>query len=487
MIEALTRDRLLGGRVLLGQPAQGYRVAIDPVLLAAAVPADAGARVLDAGAGTGAAALCLAVRVPGCRVVGIELQPALQHIAAANVTDNALASRVEILPGDLTRLTSCRELRSRHDQSPLPGRSSATPPPQPERACAHVEGTPLDAWLGACLRMLRTRRHADPDPSRRAPGRDPGGPRRSAGRPDHLPLVAGAAGQPRQARAGAGPQGLARAAGAAAGAGPARAPTAGSAPRPRRCCATARRWPCRLGRPMLDVRGWLGRLRSRAPVVPVVRLNGVIGGSSLRGGGLSLNSVNPSLERAFKLRGAKAVALAINSPGGSPVQSALIAGRIRALAAREEAPRDRLRRGCRRLGRLLAGAGRRRDLCRPELDRGQHRGDQRGLRLRRGAGPARHRAPGLYRGCQEGAARPVPAGRSRRRRAPPRHPRGAPPGLQGDRARAPRRAPAGRRQRPVRGPDLDRPRRPRSRPDRWPGRPARRAARALWRQGAGCR
>jgi signal peptide peptidase SppA len=89
---------------------------------------------------------------------------------------------------------------------------------------------------------------------------------------------------------------------------------------------------------MRDVRAWLGRLRSRAPVVPVVRLSGVIGGPSLRGSGLSLASVNPALERAFKLRGAKAVALSINSPGGSPVQSALIASRIRALAGEKKLP-----------------------------------------------------------------------------------------------------------------------------------------------------
>ena len=72
------------------------------------------------------------------------------------------------------------------------------------------------------------------------------------------------------------------------------------------------------------------RFRGGAPVVPVVRLSGVIGGPSLRGMGLSLNGINPALERAFKVRGAKAVALSINSPGGSPVQSALIAARIRA-------------------------------------------------------------------------------------------------------------------------------------------------------------
>jgi serine protease SohB len=85
---------------------------------------------------------------------------------------------------------------------------------------------------------------------------------------------------------------------------------------------------------------WFDRLRPqpRVPVVPVVRLVGVIGGPSLRGSGLTLNGLNPALERAFKTRGAKAVALAINCPGGSPVQSALIAERIRVLAADKKLP-----------------------------------------------------------------------------------------------------------------------------------------------------
>jgi serine protease SohB len=93
---------------------------------------------------------------------------------------------------------------------------------------------------------------------------------------------------------------------------------------------------------MVELRPWVWRwwpaLRPRVPVVPVVRLAGVIGGPSLRGVGLSLNAVNPALERAFKVRGARAVALAINSPGGSPVQSALIAARIRALASDKNLP-----------------------------------------------------------------------------------------------------------------------------------------------------
>ena len=78
----------------------------------------------------------------------------------------------------------------------------------------------------------------------------------------------------------------------------------------------------------------------KAPVVPVIRLTGVIGagGGALRGEGLSFAGLSSSIERAFKMRGAKAVALAINSPGGSPVQSALIAQRIRTLAAEHELP-----------------------------------------------------------------------------------------------------------------------------------------------------
>lgn len=78
----------------------------------------------------------------------------------------------------------------------------------------------------------------------------------------------------------------------------------------------------------------------RGPVVPVIRLAGVIGagGGALRGESLSFQGLSSSIERAFKIKGAKAVALVINSPGGSPVQSALIGERIRTLAAENDIP-----------------------------------------------------------------------------------------------------------------------------------------------------
>ncbi len=75
------------------------------------------------------------------------------------------------------------------------------------------------------------------------------------------------------------------------------------------------------------------------PLVPVVRLNGPIftGGDAFRRG-LSLQRTATPLERAFKMKGAKAVALIVNSPGGSPAQSSLIGGRIRAHAAESGLP-----------------------------------------------------------------------------------------------------------------------------------------------------
>jgi signal peptide peptidase SppA len=80
------------------------------------------------------------------------------------------------------------------------------------------------------------------------------------------------------------------------------------------------------------------RLRPDIPVVPVVRLSGVIGVVTPLRPGLLLSSVAKSLERAFSVRNARAVALLINSPGGSPTQSHLIFRRIRQLSEEKKVP-----------------------------------------------------------------------------------------------------------------------------------------------------
>jgi signal peptide peptidase SppA len=80
------------------------------------------------------------------------------------------------------------------------------------------------------------------------------------------------------------------------------------------------------------------RLRRGIAVVPVVRLSGVIGAVTPLRPGMSLTGVAKTLERAFAIKNAKAVALMINSPGGSPVQSRQIYLRIRQLAAEKKLP-----------------------------------------------------------------------------------------------------------------------------------------------------
>jgi serine protease SohB len=78
------------------------------------------------------------------------------------------------------------------------------------------------------------------------------------------------------------------------------------------------------------------RFRGDTPVVPVVRLTGIIGFSTPLRPGLTLAGIARTLDRVFAVRKAPAVALAINSPGGSPVQSHLIFRRIRELAAEKK-------------------------------------------------------------------------------------------------------------------------------------------------------
>jgi tRNA1(Val) A37 N6-methylase TrmN6 len=151
-----TEDALLGGRVRLRQPASGYRVAIDPVLLAASVPATRGA-VLDAGCGVGAAALCYAARVPEARVIGLELRADWARLASENVRANDLAGRVEVVCGDLLQPPRALDPGSFDEVMANPPylsvqRADMRKPPLD--APATVEGeAKLADWIAFCLAM----------------------------------------------------------------------------------------------------------------------------------------------------------------------------------------------------------------------------------------------------------------------------------------------------------------------------------------------
>ncbi len=99
-----TLDTLFHGRIRILQKRSGYRLAMDPVLLAHFAWPLRGGRILDLGTGSGVIPLILATRDPGCRVVGLEIQADMVEMARRSVRLNALEDRVRILEGDYRRI-----------------------------------------------------------------------------------------------------------------------------------------------------------------------------------------------------------------------------------------------------------------------------------------------------------------------------------------------------------------------------------------------
>ena len=158
--DSLTEDRLLGGRVLYRQPREGFRAAIDPVLLAAAIPAWAGEHVLEGGTGAGAALLCLAARVPGITGLGIDRDPALVLVARANAAANSRHG-LDFVAGDLAASPLGGGASGRFDHAfanPPYHAPEGTPSPHPAREGAKrgASGT-LGTWAAALAKPLRYR------------------------------------------------------------------------------------------------------------------------------------------------------------------------------------------------------------------------------------------------------------------------------------------------------------------------------------------
>lgn len=160
---SVTEDRLLGGKVILRQPADGFRAAIDPVLLAAAVPARSGQSAVEFGSGTGAASLCLAHRVAGLSVSGFEIDAELVALSVDNARANAVDDRVSFMPADITApgFSAGTPVDHVFANPPFWMSGSARPAATPQRdRSVRLSGGPIEAWVAAAARVLKPKGQA---------------------------------------------------------------------------------------------------------------------------------------------------------------------------------------------------------------------------------------------------------------------------------------------------------------------------------------
>jgi tRNA1Val (adenine37-N6)-methyltransferase len=150
----LTTDAFLGGRLSVMQPRAGYRAAMDPVLLAAAVRAQAGDRVLDLGCGAGVAGLSAGCRVPGIVLTGLEVQAEYADLARRNAASNGVA--MEVVEGDLATRGMLSGLAFDHVlmNPPYFPAGGGTPARDAGRERALREDTSLADWLVFAARRL---------------------------------------------------------------------------------------------------------------------------------------------------------------------------------------------------------------------------------------------------------------------------------------------------------------------------------------------
>ncbi len=159
--KASTTDDFLGGRINIVQPRSGHRAGSDAVFLAAAVPAETGARVLEAGTGVGVAGLCLLARVPDLEVTAVEIDQDLCALARDNAARNGFADRFAGIAADVTApakvLRDAGLVREGYDHvlanPPFHAEGAVRAAPEPVRAAAHVMG---HGQLARWMRFLTT-------------------------------------------------------------------------------------------------------------------------------------------------------------------------------------------------------------------------------------------------------------------------------------------------------------------------------------------
>ena len=149
----LSCDDFLGGRLKILQPRRGYRAGVDPVLLAASVPAAPGDSILELGCGVGVASLCLGARVPDLALSGVEIQDDYAELARRNASANG--QDMDVITGDVAEMPqSLRQQQFTHviANPPYFNRNSGSSAPDAGREAALGEVVPLSVWIRAAAK-----------------------------------------------------------------------------------------------------------------------------------------------------------------------------------------------------------------------------------------------------------------------------------------------------------------------------------------------
>jgi tRNA1(Val) A37 N6-methylase TrmN6 len=158
-----TEDAFLGGQLRLRQPKSGHRAGHDAMLLAASTPVRPGDRVVDFGAGIGAAGLALAKRVAGIKLVLVEIDAGLVALARGNAASNAIAADVIVL--DVTAAADTFAASGLSPDSvdvvlmnpPFNDPARHRVSPDKAREIAHVAtAATLESWIDASRRILKS-------------------------------------------------------------------------------------------------------------------------------------------------------------------------------------------------------------------------------------------------------------------------------------------------------------------------------------------
>lgn len=157
-----TLDAMLGGRLRLRQPRRGYRAGLDAALLAAAVSAQPGERVIEAGCGVGAVLHQIAARRTDVELLGLERDAAAAELARENVRLNGLEARIDIRTGDVAagfRALGVGRFDWAVANPPFFDDPGALRAPLPARRGAWIADDGLVAWLDFLMQAVRDGGH----------------------------------------------------------------------------------------------------------------------------------------------------------------------------------------------------------------------------------------------------------------------------------------------------------------------------------------